>query len=66
MGYNLPYGRNDLENIEKRLQDTIAPHEREIINAYREQHESVQEAICRMLKIDYPVSELQVKKIVWT
>lgn len=44
--------------------DNITHHERDIINAYREQPESVQEAICRMLKIDYPVSEIQAKKIV--
>lgn len=64
MGYNLPSGRNDLENIEKRLQDTITPHEREIINAYRKQPTSVQAGICRLLEVEYPVSEAQAKKIV--
>ncbi len=44
--------------------DDITSHEREIINAYREQSESVQIAICKMLDVDYEVSEAQAKKIV--
>ena len=64
MGYNLPSGRNDLECIEQRLQDTISSHERDIINAYREQPESVKVAICKMLDVNYIISETQAKKIV--
>lgn len=44
--------------------DDITSHEREIISAYREQSESVKTAICKMLDVDYEVSEAQAKKIV--
>lgn len=44
--------------------DNITPHEQEVINAYREQPESVKTAICKMLDVEYPVSESQAKKIV--
>lgn len=46
------------------IKDDITIHEREVINAYREQPESVQTAICKMLDVDYEVSEAQAKKIV--
>ena len=45
-------------------EDNITQHEREIINAYRGQPESVQIAICKMLDVEYEVSEIQTKKIV--
>lgn len=37
--------------------DDITSHEREIINAYREQSESVKTAICKMLDVEYSISE---------
>lgn len=66
--YQPNFKANSNANISKTTQttseDTITPHERELINAYREQPESVQAMICKMLDVDYPVSETQAKKIV--
>lgn len=44
--------------------DNITQHERDVINAYREQPEAIQSMICKMLDVAYPVSEVQAKKIV--
>lgn len=49
---------------ESSTKDNITQHERDIIIAYREQPESVRIAICKMLDVDYTVSETQAKKIV--
>ncbi len=46
------------------FEDKLTQHERDIITAYREQPESVQIAICKMLDVDYTISEAQAKKIV--
>lgn len=64
MGYNFPSGRNDLDYITQTSKNDITPHEKEIITAYRKQPESVQIAICKMLDVDYEVSEAKAKKIV--
>ncbi len=58
------FRKEKTEHIKQAFKDDITPHEREIINAYREQPESVQIAICKMLDVDYEVSESQAKKIV--
>lgn len=52
------------EHIKQTSKDNITQHERDIISAYREQPESVRIAICKMLDVDYTVSEVQAKKIV--
>lgn len=54
------YLYQDYINIESNAdtsENEITPHERDIINSYREQPESVQNAICKMLDVEYPISE---------
>lgn len=58
------FRKEKMEHINCVSNNDITPHEREIINAYREQPESVQIAICKMLDVGYEVSETQAKKIV--
>lgn len=58
------FRREKSEHIKQASKYDITQHEREIINAYREQPESVRIAICKMLDVDYTVSEVQAKKIV--
>lgn len=53
-----------IDNDTKNSENKITQHERDIITAYREQPESVQIAICKMLDVDYTISEAQAKKIV--
>ncbi len=45
------------EHIKHVSNDDITSHEREIIRAYREQSESVKTAICKMLDVEYSISE---------
>lgn len=58
------FRKEKAEHIKRTSCDDITSHERELINAYREQSESVQIAICKMLDVDYEISEAQVKKSV--
>lgn len=43
--------------INSESENDITIHEREIIRAYREQSESVKTAICKMLDVEYSISE---------
>lgn len=40
----------------------LTNHEIELVQAYRLQEESIQIAICKMIDVDYPVSEIQAKE----
>ncbi len=51
------YINSESENDITVLNDNITTHEREIISAYREQSESVKTAICKMLDVEYSISE---------
>lgn len=40
----------------------LTSHEIELIRAYRFQEENIRIAICKMIDVDYPVSEIQAKE----
>lgn len=42
----------------------LTDHEENIIYSYRDKDKSIQMAVCKILDVNYPISEVQAKKIV--